>query len=194
MSGFEPFLGWLGMGFFPLPAWGYCLLAALAVYTTVLGVTVCYHRAYAHRALRLNPSLAWGWRLWIWLTTGMAVSQWMAVHRLHHAKADRAGDPHSPRVLGLAFLIRHGIELYAAASAAPAVVIRYAPDAPRDRLERFSASHHNIGIAALGVAELVLLGAPGLALWSMQMLAMPILASALVNGVASLSINASLQV
>jgi len=67
---------------------GYYLAAGLAV---VLG----YHRVLTHRSLVLAT---WFERLVV--TLGLPAGtpiQWAGNHRLHHAHADRPGDPHSPR-------------------------------------------------------------------------------------------------
>jgi stearoyl-CoA desaturase (delta-9 desaturase) len=50
----------------------------------------------AHRALTLHPAAAHVFRFILWVTTGTRVRRWVAVHRKHHAFADREGDPHSP--------------------------------------------------------------------------------------------------
>jgi very-long-chain acyl-lipid omega-9 desaturase len=40
---------------FPLPGWRVFLGALVLAWMGGIGTTVCYHRALAHRALRLNP-------------------------------------------------------------------------------------------------------------------------------------------
>jgi stearoyl-CoA desaturase (Delta-9 desaturase) len=77
-------------------------LAALALAQIAAVATSVYlHRALAHRSLRLHPSVAAGFRVVLWLTTGQNRRQWVAVHRKHHTFTDREGDPHSPRLLGV---------------------------------------------------------------------------------------------
>lgn len=61
------------------------------------GISVGYHRHFAHRAFRATRSL----RLLFAVTGSMAAQgppvYWVAIHRRHHAYSDRPGDPHSPR-------------------------------------------------------------------------------------------------
>ncbi len=63
-------------------------------------MTIYLHRAAAHRALVVHPVVAWILRFTLWLTTGMIVREWVAVHRKHHAFSDVEGDPHSPYLEG----------------------------------------------------------------------------------------------
>ena len=62
--------------------------------------TVYLHRTLAHRAIALKSPVAFGCRFIIWMSTGTRPRQWVAVHRKHHAHADKEGDPHSPVVFG----------------------------------------------------------------------------------------------
>lgn len=74
-------------------------LSAYAVNTTVM--TVCYHRALTHGALRLSPrARAFIARHGVWIT-GLDPLTWCCMHRLHHLHSDAEGDPHSP--------VHHGI-------------------------------------------------------------------------------------
>jgi stearoyl-CoA desaturase (Delta-9 desaturase) len=63
---------------------------------TGYGVTVGYHRLFAHRAFRAKRPL----KIALAIAGSMAVQGsvigWVATHRRHHAHSDRPGDPHSP--------------------------------------------------------------------------------------------------
>lgn len=86
--------------------WGHLLglrdlALALAFYlVTGFGVTVGYHRLFAHRSFRahrwLKLALAGAGSLAV---EGSPIS-WVANHRRHHLHSDRSGDPHSPHVQG----------------------------------------------------------------------------------------------
>jgi stearoyl-CoA desaturase (Delta-9 desaturase) len=98
-----PFLGVLAAAFI---FWGSGVsavdLALLVVmYVIVItGVTVGFHRHFAHRSFQAKP----------WVRTMLAIfgsmaSQgpvlfWVATHRRHHVYSDRPGDPHSPNLHG----------------------------------------------------------------------------------------------
>jgi stearoyl-CoA desaturase (delta-9 desaturase) len=63
---------------------------------TAMGVTIGFHRMLTHRSFNPHPVVKF-----IFLVLGsMAVEgpalQWASTHTLHHAQADREGDPHSP--------------------------------------------------------------------------------------------------
>ena len=72
------------------------VLTQVATFST----TIYLHRCATHRALTLHPAIAWLFRLALWITTGLATKEWVAVHRKHHAFTDEDGDPHSPRLNG----------------------------------------------------------------------------------------------
>lgn len=76
------------------------IAAIIVIQTAVLATTIYLHRTATHRAVVLNPVVAWVFRLLIWLTTGIVPREWVAVHRKHHAFTDEEGDPHSPQLEG----------------------------------------------------------------------------------------------
>lgn len=71
---------------------------------TALGITVGFHRLFAHRSFQTGPAVT----LLAGILGSMALQgpliQWVGMHRLHHRYSDRRGDPHSPHVLGTAAL------------------------------------------------------------------------------------------
>ena len=73
---------------------------ALAYLLNILTISVGYHRALAHQAVRLHPllrrSIVAGGN-WI---TGLDPKAWVVMHRLHHEHSDTPLDPHSPRNVG----------------------------------------------------------------------------------------------
>lgn len=77
-------------------------LVASAVVTqvAVFSTTIFLHRTATHRALTMDPRLEWVFKFCLWLTTGLATKEWVAVHRKHHAFTDQEGDPHSPKLEG----------------------------------------------------------------------------------------------
>ena len=91
-----------GLGVAVWLAWGHGLrladvLLATAFYlVTGLGVTIGFHRLLTHRSFTAAPAL----RVALAIAGSMSfegdVIGWVAIHRRHHAFADRPGDPHSP--------------------------------------------------------------------------------------------------
>lgn len=72
-----------------------------AYLTSILTITVGYHRGLTHRALTLHPLLKRiVVRAGIWLT-GLDPKAWVVMHRMHHAHSDTELDPHAPTKHGL---------------------------------------------------------------------------------------------
>lgn len=76
---------------------GFALFASLSFITTCLGITVCYHRLLAHRSYKMAYPLTLFLAFVGCLAFQRGPGWWVACHRLHHAKVDADGDPHSPR-------------------------------------------------------------------------------------------------
>jgi sn-1 stearoyl-lipid 9-desaturase len=72
--------------------------AAWLVAGTALGLgnTVGYHRLLTHRSFEVPVWVRGGLVLLGALHSGPPLG-WVALHRLHHARSDGPGDPHSPR-------------------------------------------------------------------------------------------------
>jgi stearoyl-CoA desaturase (delta-9 desaturase) len=114
----------------------------------------------------------------------MLTREWVAVHRKHHAKCETPEDPHSPVIYGLRRILFEGAELYQVQARNPETLEKYGRGSPDDWLERnVYTKHRNLGIVALIVLELVLFGVPGIIIFAAQMVAMPLLAAGIINGV-----------
>jgi stearoyl-CoA desaturase (delta-9 desaturase) len=80
--------------------WPYLALWAASHFLRGMGLTLAYHRYYAHRAFQMNRAARF-----FWTAVGVAAMQkgplwWAGHHVYHHKYADRDGDPHSPKVSG----------------------------------------------------------------------------------------------
>lgn len=180
----EQLLRFLADGLAGAPALAIAAYTLLTTHLTIIAVTVYLHRCQAHRALTLHPWVAHLFRFWLWLSTGMVTREWVAVHRRHHACCEQPGDPHSPRVAGLRTVLLRGTELYREASKDQALVARYGKGCPDDWMERHLYTRFTWqGVALLLIADLVLFGIVGLAVWGIQMLWIPVLAAGVVNGI-----------
>lgn len=165
--------------------WDLVLYTLILTHLTIITVTVYLHRCKAHRALDMHPALEHAFRFWAWLTTGMNTKEWTAVHRLHHAKCEKAGDPHSPQVHGLKKVFFKGYWLYAEAAKNKETLERYGKGTPEDWIERNLYSKHPIlGIFSMLVINAVLFGPAGALVWLVQMLWIPTWAAGVINGVA----------
>jgi stearoyl-CoA desaturase (delta-9 desaturase) len=75
---------------------GLAWMVGLYCFTGCIGITLCYHRMLTHRGLRLHPvpqSIA---HLAGALSMQGLPLDWAMGHRIHHARSDKPGDPHSP--------------------------------------------------------------------------------------------------
>jgi stearoyl-CoA desaturase (delta-9 desaturase) len=81
-------------------AWPLVGMWAVSHFVRAIGLTLAFHRYFAHRAFQMNRFARFCWAL-----TGTAAMQkgplwWAGHHVSHHRFADRKGDPHSPMVSG----------------------------------------------------------------------------------------------
>jgi stearoyl-CoA desaturase (Delta-9 desaturase) len=127
--------------------------------TAVIATSIYLHRALAHRALLVHPVADTLFRTVLWLTTGQQRQTWVAVHRKHHAFTDRAGDPHSPRLLGVWRVLLLNAYYYVREARNPETIRTYARDIPEDTLDRLVFRHGWAGLG-LGIAALCLLLGP----------------------------------
>src|SRR5256886_10201445 len=87
--------------FFVPFAWTLGALWAVSHFLRAIGLTLSFHRYFAHRAFQMNRGARF-----VWALLGTAAMQkgplWWAGHHVnHHRFADRDGDPHSPSVSGV---------------------------------------------------------------------------------------------
>ncbi|MFK7931012.1 MAG: fatty acid desaturase [Myxococcota bacterium] len=73
-------------------------VASWLVASTLLGLgnTVGYHRLLTHRSFETHWLVRAVWTLLGAMHSGSPLV-WVGLHRLHHARSDGEGDPHSPR-------------------------------------------------------------------------------------------------
>ncbi len=166
-------------------SWPWLIAATLLLtHFTIAGVTIFLHRSQAHRALDLHPIASHAFRLWLWLTTGMQTRDWVSIHRKHHAKCETVDDPHSPQIKGLRTVLWRGAELYMAEKSNAETIARFGHGTPDDWLERNVYSRWSWqGCGVMLVADVLLFGAAGLAVWGVQMLWIPFFAAGVINGI-----------
>ena len=145
--------------------------------------TVFLHRASSHKALTLRPGLRFACRMLVWVSTGIKVREWVAVHRKHHAYTDRYGDPHSPLLEGFAQVQLGNVVLYRRTARDAAIVARYARDLPPDAWDRALFDHGWLGLGfGVGILFAIFEGA-----W------LPVLIAAAVHVVLYLLINSAVN-
>jgi stearoyl-CoA desaturase (delta-9 desaturase) len=171
-------------GVLSLSWWQLIVATLLLTHVTIAAVTIFLHRSQAHRALDLHPLVAHFFRAWLWLTTGMQTKEWVAIHRKHHAKCETNEDPHSPQTRGLKTVLTRGAELYMEEAENKETLSRYGHGTPSDWIERnvyTPYSWHGCGVML--VADVILFGAAGVAVWAVQMMWIPLFAAGVINGI-----------
>ncbi|MGA0587135.1 DesA family fatty acid desaturase [Dyella sp. KRB-257] len=151
---------------------------------TIFTVTIYYHRCQTHRGVDLHPLIQHFFRFWGWLTTGMVIKEWVAIHRKHHAKVETVDDPHSPMIYGIKKVFWDGVSLYRDASENKQDMEQYGRGTPDDWIERkVYGGHPYWGPTLMLFISFALFGVIGVAMWAVQMIWIPFWAAGFVNGV-----------
>ncbi|OZI36226.1 acyl-CoA desaturase [Bordetella genomosp. 1] len=164
--------------------WQILLFTLVVTHITIVSVTVFLHRSQAHRGLDLHPAVMHFFRFWLWMTTGMVTKEWVAIHRKHHAKCEKEGDPHSPMLFGIWKVLFRGAELYREESVNKETIAKFGHGTPDDWMERNVYSKHSLaGVLTMLAIDVALFGAVGLTVWAVQMAWIPFWAAGVVNGI-----------
>jgi stearoyl-CoA desaturase (delta-9 desaturase) len=104
---------------------------------TGVGITVGFHRLFAHRAFKTNSAVRVALTIFGCMAARGPMISWAAMHRRHHERADREGDMHSPNLHGAGPWARlrgfgHAHLTWMARHAYPNVV-HYVPDLFADK-------------------------------------------------------------
>lgn len=164
--------------------WQIVIFTLVVTHITIVAVTVFLHRSQAHRGLDLHPAVMHFFRFWLWLTTGMVTKEWVAIHRKHHAKCEREGDPHSPMLFGIWKVLFKGAELYRSESKNKETLAKFGHGTPNDWIEQKLYSRYSVrGILLMLAIDVALFGALGFTVWAVQMAWIPFWAAGVVNGI-----------
>jgi stearoyl-CoA desaturase (delta-9 desaturase) len=90
-------LALIGIVLFPLPGWRVFLSAFFFAGMGAFGTTISYHRALAHRAVKLNGIVEQILIFSAVFNGSGSPETWIANHRNHHAAAETVDDVSSPR-------------------------------------------------------------------------------------------------
>lgn len=128
-----------------------------------LGIGMGFHRLLTHRGYKVPKAVEYFLATCGTLALEGGPIQWVVTHRIHHAHADRAGDPHTPRDGG--WWAHIGWILWGTAqNHSPATIARYAPDLLKDSYYRWLNRFYYVPILVLGIA-LFVFGGWGVMLW-----------------------------
>ena len=180
----DALIDWMGHGLFNLAWWQVLLITLGMTHITIASVTIYLHRHSAHRALDLHPIASHFFRFWLWMTTGQVTKEWTAIHRKHHAKCEREGDPHSPVIYGIETVFWKGAELYRKEAKNEETLARYGHNTPNDWIERHVYTGHSAwGVSLMLIIDVALFGFLGLTVWAVQMAWIPVTAAGIINGI-----------
>lgn len=130
---------------------------------TGLGISMGYHRLHTHRSYKVPRWMDYFFALCGTLTLEGGPIFWVAVHRLHHQKSDKPGDPHSPR--DGAFWAHIGWILLGETNHNNTKKMgRYTPDLAQHPFYVWLNNYHWVPIVGLAVLLLAIGGLP-LFLW-----------------------------
>ncbi len=160
------------------------LWSLICTHLTILFVSVYLHRCLAHRAVSFHPVLEHFMRFYLWLTTGIVSTAWVAIHRKHHRFSDEPADPHSPVHFGLLRVLFGGTFLYLKLARDPAIIQSYGRGCPRDWVEKHVYERWNyLGLPIWLTVQCLLFGWYGVLLFAVNFLWIPFWAAGVVNGV-----------
>jgi len=160
------------------------ILTLIMTHMTIVCVTVYLHRGQTHRGLVFHPMLEHFMRFWLWTNTGMLTKEWVAVHRLHHQKCEKPGDPHSPWMHGIWKVLFGGAWLYAQATRDTDMVADYGKGTPDDWIEKnLYSKFPNLGVLFLLVILTALFHGWGIVMWLVIVAWIPFWAAGVVNGI-----------
>jgi stearoyl-CoA desaturase (delta-9 desaturase) len=141
------------------------LAVALHWLTASIGICLGYHRFLTHRSMKLRGPARFFVTLCGVISGEGSPLMWCATHRIHHARSDQAGDPHSPLDGGwwshlLWLFVRHDDKFR------QALFRHYVPDLLQDRVLVFFDRTYGLWLFASGGLLYVLGGWPFL-LWGL---------------------------
>ncbi len=179
----QSILDFVAAGLLQLNVWQVIGITLILTHITIAAVTIYLHRSQAHRGLDLHPIVSHFFRFWLWMTTGMVTREWVAIHRKHHAKCEKEGDPHSPLIYGIDRVLWPGAELYRDEALNEETIKRFSHGTPNDWIENnLYSKHPSLGILFMLVIDIALFGAMGLCVWAVQMAWIPFWAAGVING------------
>ena len=133
------------------------LIFVAMAHLTISAMSIAFHRAHTHKAVKLHPIVDTLMQTWLWCVTSMSKLDWVSVHVYHHTHSDTDKDPHSPSQKGLARVFFLGALDYTNAKNWPEV-LKIRARIPANAYESFISRHLFMGPIALSVVLMMLFG------------------------------------
>jgi len=124
---------------------------------TITAMSIAFHRAHTHQAVKLSRGLDYAMQVFLWITTSMSKLDWVSVHVYHHAHSDTPKDPHSPAQKGLLHVFFMGAFDYSQAKSWPEV-LKIRSRIPATAFEAYIARHLFQGPMIMGGVLMILFG------------------------------------
>ena len=135
---------------------------ALALHWVAVGwgISLGYHRLHTHQSYQCPLWMQYFLAVCGTLTLEGGPMFWVGTHRIHHAKSDQPGDPHSPR-LGGAFWSHMGWIVFGETHHNDSkFMAKYAPDLAKHKFYWWLNSYHWVPVTLTGVLLLAFGGWP----------------------------------
>jgi fatty-acid desaturase len=135
-------------------------LVAVALHWMAVGwgISLGYHRLHTHQSYQCPRWLEYFFAVCGTMTLEGGPMFWVGTHRLHHAKSDQPGDPHSPREG--TFWSHMGWIVFGETHHNSKIMAKYAPDLARHSFYRWLNKYHWVPVVATGLALLIFGGLP----------------------------------
>jgi stearoyl-CoA desaturase (delta-9 desaturase) len=140
------------------PSWGLFALCLGVWYVRILGISLGYHRYFAHRTFKTSRAFQLVLAVWSMTSAQRGVLWWSGHHRNHHRWSDTPQDIHSPARTGF-FWSHVGWIMSKRYERAPLEVIR---DMARYPELRWLERHLYVPAFALAITSFALGGMPAL--------------------------------
>lgn len=141
----------LALGAFFTFSWDALVLCLVMHWVTGgLGITLTYHRLLTHKSFEVPKFMEYILATVATLACQGGPISWVGAHRLHHAKSDMEGDPHSPlngffwAHMGWCITKNKVVDDFA-------IYSKHAPDLAKDRYLLFLDKFHMLPTVLLGV-------------------------------------------
>jgi len=136
-------------------------LVAVALHWMAVGwgISLGYHRLHTHQSYQCPLWLQYFFAVCGTLTLEGGPMFWVGTHRVHHAKSDQPGDPHSPREG--AFWSHMGWIIFGETNHNDSkFMAKYAPDLAKHKFYWWLNTYHWVPVTLTGVALYALGGMP----------------------------------
>lgn len=118
----------------------FALVWVLMAHLTIVAMSLDFHRAHTHQAIKLNKAVDYAMQTWLWAISSMSKLDWVSVHIYHHAQSDTEKDPHSPKHKGFWHVFFMGAYDFTVAKSWPEV-LKIRNRLSTTRYESFIANH-----------------------------------------------------